>query len=318
MEIEFKLNLDFEQLKVLDHHSLLNILNVVVYELMVYSQHVGHEDAMEATLERVHATANAIAEGALEEGFLAELNRLKEDVLEAVQVAGSKAGILHEPDYAESYFNLKGVFEILEIRIKELKHRSEHPMAWEAFSCKFLSDDLVKMYEAFSRNSKGKYGFAFDEKLKTEHDYLVDLSFEGWHCDQIVMPPVFQDVIRDLAANSRKYTNLGGSLSIGVQQTETSLEIEIADTGIGIPSSEIPEIIRFGYRGSNARGKRTMGGGFGLTKAYYLVQMFGGRMWIDSRTEGQTGTTIRVVLPIPCQYRSLLETLVEQVHATCG
>jgi len=42
---------------------------------------------------------------------------------------------------------------------------------------------------------------------------------------------------------------------------------------------------------------RTMGAGFGLTKAYYVTKQFGGRMWIASRLG--VGTRITLIIPRP-------------------
>jgi hypothetical protein len=45
---------------------------------------------------------------------------------------------------------------------------------------------------------------------------------------------------------------------------------------MGIDEEEISHIIEFGVRGSNVANRRTMGAGFGLTKAYFFTKQFGG------------------------------------------
>jgi hypothetical protein len=45
---------------------------------------------------------------------------------------------------------------------------------------------------------------------------------------------------------------------------------------MGIDEEEISHIIEFGVRGSNVANRRTMGGGFGLTKAYFFTKQFDG------------------------------------------
>ncbi|XFA71814.1 ATP-binding protein [Thermosynechococcaceae cyanobacterium Okahandja] len=72
---------------------------------------------------------------------------------------------------------------------------------------------------------------------------------------------------------------------------------ELHDTGCGIPSSELTKVVGFGQRGSNVQHRRTMGGGFGLTKAFLVTKRFGGRMWIRSQ-EG-VGTRITLQIPLP-------------------
>ena len=45
--------------------------------------------------------------------------------------------------------------------------------------------------------------------------------------------------------------------------------------------------------------KATMGGGFGLTKAYLVTRQFGGRMWIASRPGAGTRITLSIPRPAP-------------------
>jgi signal transduction histidine kinase len=111
------------------------------------------------------------------------------------------------------------------------------------------------------------------------------------------MPPVFKDVMRDLVANARKYTTPGGHITFAVHESETELRFVVEDTGRGIPAAEIPTVVQFGRRASNVGDVRTMGGGFGLTKAVLVTKQFGGQFWIAS--EAGLGTRIRIVLPRP-------------------
>jgi len=61
--------------------------------------------------------------------------------------------------------------------------------------------------------------------------------------------------------------------------------------------AELQKVVEFGYRSSNALGKRTHGGGFGLSKALWVAKNFGGRMWIRSCV----GVGTRVTIFIPAQ-----------------
>lgn len=84
---------------------------------------------------------------------------------------------------------------------------------------------------------------------------------------------------------------------MGLYQTEQELRYVVEDTGCGIPPDEIEKVAHFGHRASNVSNIRTMGGGFGLTKAFLVTRRFGGRMFIRSGL--QRGTRIRIVLPRP-------------------
>lgn len=82
-----------------------------------------------------------------------------------------------------------------------------------------------------------------------------------------------------------------------VRDDGKSLHFMVKDTGQGIPEDELERVTQYGYRASNTNQKRTMGGGFGLTKALYVVSQYGGEMWIDSEVD--TGTRVTIVIPRP-------------------
>ncbi|MFW5710677.1 MAG: ATP-binding protein [Spirochaetota bacterium] len=109
------------------------------------------------------------------------------------------------------------------------------------------------------------------------------------------MPLLVKDVFRDLVANARKYTDPGGNILAGVFQDAEHLRMLVEDNGRGIPEESIESVVDFGIRAGNAISKTSYGGGFGLTKAYYITKNFGGRMWIES--EINYYTRIKVVIP---------------------
>ncbi|MBT5902062.1 MAG: ATP-binding protein [Opitutaceae bacterium] len=134
--------------------------------------------------------------------------------------------------------------------------------------------------------------------MQEPNDYFVDLAVQSEiNEDAVLIPLVFKDVMRDLIANSRKYSPLGASIIVGLYETSDALKFVVQDTGRGIPEEEIQRVFEYGSRGSNVEGVRTMGGGFGLTKAFYVTKQFGGRFWIKSAVD--QGTRIRIELPRP-------------------
>jgi signal transduction histidine kinase len=69
----------------------------------------------------------------------------------------------------------------------------------------------------------------------------------------------------------------------------------VEDTGKGIPADEIEQVVNYGTRARNVQDQETKGGGFGLTKAWFVTKQFDGRLWIES--EEKIGTTITLQLP---------------------
>jgi two-component system phosphate regulon sensor histidine kinase PhoR len=68
-----------------------------------------------------------------------------------------------------------------------------------------------------------------------------------------------------------------------------------SDTGIGIPSQDLPRIFERFYKVDRSRTRNAGGTGLGLAIAKHLVEGHGGRLWADS-TEGR-GSTFSFTLP---------------------
>ncbi|MBI5124322.1 MAG: HAMP domain-containing histidine kinase [Candidatus Omnitrophica bacterium] len=104
-----------------------------------------------------------------------------------------------------------------------------------------------------------------------------------------------QETLTNLLVNSIKYTPRNGKIDITVQDKGSSVLIEIADTGIGIPQKELPRIFEEFYRASNAKGVERDGTGLGLSIAKQVIEMHSGRIWVESE-EGK-GSKFSIELP---------------------
>ena len=76
---------------------------------------------------------------------------------------------------------------------------------------------------------------------------------------------------------------------------DAAVELAVVDTGIGIPSQDLPRLTERFFRVDKARSRELGGTGLGLAIVKHIVQAHGGRLAIES-TLGQ-GTTVRVTLP---------------------
>lgn len=102
-------------------------------------------------------------------------------------------------------------------------------------------------------------------------------------------------MIRDLIANARKYTARGGSINVGGYETDGELRFVVQDIGLGLPPDEIEQVVHFGRRGRKVGEVHTMGGGFGLTKAFLITKRFSARLW----TKSELGVGTRLTIAIP-------------------
>jgi histidine kinase len=72
----------------------------------------------------------------------------------------------------------------------------------------------------------------------------------------------------------------------------------VQDTGLGILPEHLPHVFDRFYRADASRSRRAGGGsGIGLTIARALVEAHGGRIWAESKGEGQ-GSTFTFTLPV--------------------
>jgi two-component system phosphate regulon sensor histidine kinase PhoR len=108
-----------------------------------------------------------------------------------------------------------------------------------------------------------------------------------------------QQVLINLTDNAVKYTPAGGRVTIGARQTENGsaplVEVEVADSGIGIPAEDLPRLTERFYRVDKARSRELGGTGLGLAIVKHLVQLHGGKLQITS--EPNVGTTVRFAVP---------------------
>ena len=170
---------------------------------------------------------------------------------------------------------------------------------WLNFDITELKRDIHNFFSAVEKNAKGRYHIVYDITKHNTKGYYVSLNFSGLDEGFIRMPGIMRDVMRDLLANARKYTEPGGRIYASIRENKKDVRIEVEDTGMGIPADEIEKVVNYGQRASNVKDYRTMGGGFGLTKAYVCTKRFDGRMWIKS--ELGKYTKIRILIPKPNQ-----------------
>jgi signal transduction histidine kinase len=104
-----------------------------------------------------------------------------------------------------------------------------------------------------------------------------------------------EETITNLLLNSIKYTPSNGTVQLRVKDNGQMALIEISDTGIGIPASEIDKVFDEFYRASNARKVERDGTGLGLSIAKQTIERHRGKIWAESK-EGKE-TKIMFTLP---------------------
>jgi two-component system phosphate regulon sensor histidine kinase PhoR len=103
-------------------------------------------------------------------------------------------------------------------------------------------------------------------------------------------------ILVNLVDNALKYTLEEGTIALGATPGPRGfVTIRVADTGIGIPSTDLPRVTERFYRVDKARSRELGGTGLGLAIVKHLTQAHGGELWIESALG--KGTTVYFTLP---------------------
>jgi len=287
-----------EQASMVDMHSVVNIVNVLLNELEYLQEVLREEQQIQPAVDavqQIHVRLRSSDDLGAELGDLLSCEDRVMAVVHGLLEARPDAG--EDPEVMDSVGNLRSVFAILDTRARELLERVHAPEKWTDHDVEQLTANFTRVLAAIEKNSKGRYRIVSNIAEQEGQDYMVHFGIESVDGGIINMPPALQDVMRDLIANARKYTEPGGEINAGLVDNGKELRFVVEDTGLGIPPDEVQHVVQFGKRGSNVDDKATMGGGFGLTKAYLVTREFGGRMWIASRPGA--GTRITISIPRP-------------------
>jgi len=104
------------------------------------------------------------------------------------------------------------------------------------------------------------------------------------------------EILQNLLDNATQYTLPGGRITLSAETRDADVVFTVSDTGIGIPKSDQSRIFERFYRVDAARSREAGGTGLGLAIAKHLVEVHGGRIWVDSEI-GQ-GSQFHFSVPI--------------------
>ncbi|WP_338874771.1 ATP-binding protein [Spirosoma sp. SC4-14] len=170
---------------------------------------------------------------------------------------------------------------------------------------------LVNTLLDFSRIEAGRMQAHFEaldlalltEELASSFRSLVESAGMSLYiqCSPVAIGSVYVDremwekIILNLLSNAFKYT-LAGSITVLLKSLANEVILQIKDTGVGIPSEEMPRLFERFHRVATTRGRTYEGTGIGLSLVKELVLMHGGT--ITAESQPGVGTTFTVHLPI--------------------
>ena len=140
---------------------------------------------------------------------------------------------------------------------------------------------VIDLYEGEIEKKKLKFTFKKPERELPR--VMVDLE-------------KIRIALKNLLDNAVKYTPSGGELAVIVKSERGEIEIQVKDTGLGIPENQQSKIFKKFFRGSSAMKMETEGTGFGLFIVKNIIEAHGGRIWFES--EEKKGSTFHFAIPV--------------------
>jgi two-component system, OmpR family, sensor kinase len=155
-----------------------------------------------------------------------------------------------------------------------------------------LSPETVYLEEVVADCAHAARTLAREKNIELSVDASSECLIRG---DQALL----RRMILNLLDNAIKYTNEGGRVDIACRATTDGFEIDVTDTGPGIPSELHARIFERFFRADPARSRsgREGGAGLGLSIALWIAQAHHGRLELV-RSEA-TGSHFAVFLPGP-------------------
>jgi signal transduction histidine kinase len=145
-----------------------------------------------------------------------------------------------------------------------------------------LNEIIAKVTELMQISAEEK-GLEF--KVEVVEEPLVLVGIEDG----------LERVFMNLVSNAVKYTPVGGSVVVKAWSENDQVNVEVSDTGIGIPEEARPRIFNEFYRAKNAKAMEMEGTGLGLAIAKDVVEQHGGQISVKSAVG--VGSTFYVTLP---------------------
>ncbi|MCI4064808.1 SpoIIE family protein phosphatase [Micromonospora sp. R77] len=105
---------------------------------------------------------------------------------------------------------------------------------------------------------------------------------------------MWEKIVLNLVSNAVKFT-FDGEIRVRVRAVDGAARLEVTDSGVGIPPTELPYVFERFHRVPGVRSRTHEGTGIGLALVRELVEMHGGTVDVHSRVE--EGTTFTVTVP---------------------
>ncbi|KRL38340.1 two component sensor kinase [Liquorilactobacillus uvarum DSM 19971] len=134
-----------------------------------------------------------------------------------------------------------------------------------------------------------------DTSEKVKKNYTIKRDFTRRELWVEIDTDKFMQVVDNIMNNAIKYSPDGGVVTCRLLETHNHVILSISDQGLGIPKKDVAHIFDRFFRVDKARSRAQGGTGLGLAISKEVIEMHGGKIWVDS-IEGK-GSTFYISLP---------------------
>jgi two-component system phosphate regulon sensor histidine kinase PhoR len=152
-----------------------------------------------------------------------------------------------------------------------------------------LTTELIPVGDAIESALSTMASEAALRGVKLERGPILNLAVPGSRYQ-------LEQALVNLLANAVKFNCPDGHVSIETKQENGEVSILISDTGVGIPSSDLPRIFERFYRVDKARSRQVGGTGLGLSIVKHIVERMNGH--VSATSQLGKGSVFTIVLPI--------------------
>lgn len=157
-----------------------------------------------------------------------------------------------------------------------------------------LDKEYVNLNELFNY-ILDRFDMILKNGEKSSKNYTIKRDFTRRDIWVEVDTDKIQQVLDNIMNNAIKYSPDGGVITCRLIETHNHVIMSVTDQGLGIPKEALSHVFDRFYRVDKARSRAQGGTGLGLAISKEVVQMHGGRIWVESR-EGE-GSTFYISLP---------------------
>lgn len=134
-----------------------------------------------------------------------------------------------------------------------------------------------------------KSKFVFEDKMQQKNLKLIcnidkDINVMA---DEVSLS---NQVINNLISNAVKFSRIGSSIEVAVNERETEIDISIKDSGIGIPKEILDNLFDYRFKTSRKGTAGESGTGFGMPLVKFFIDQYGGRLRVETKSEDEGGT----------------------------